>query len=284
MDINFNELEQILGAWGPLAILVLLILPLGEDLIIIPAGVLIGHGTLDFWQTFLFAYVGSFISDAMWYVICYRYGTPLLHKRWFKRLAHPRGLLQAKHQIEKRGAWLIVTARFVPGSRTTTMVVSGLMHLPWWKFVLAEGVCLLVTVPMQLGLGFLIAKGIGTTEGIGKILAVVGVVIGLMVIGFFVKIFMAHRRSNQRAPRAKTAWLKKFRVPRIRASRRGTADGTLTTSAPNDHSPSGSSSPAAKPATITEPAPPASRTSPAPSAPLSPSARPRAGGSLPARK
>src|SRR3954463_2501622 len=164
MDFSslFHDPDALMNSYGPLAVLVLLILPLGEDLIIIPAGFLIGQGHLNWFWTFVCAYTGSFISDGMWYVACYRFGAPLLHRKWFKRLAHPRLLLQAKHQIEKRGAWLIVTARFVPGSRTSAMIVSGLMHMPFWKFAIAEGSCLLVTVAMQLGMGYLIARGVGS--------------------------------------------------------------------------------------------------------------------------
>lgn len=203
--------------YGPLAVLVLLLLPLGEDLIIIPAGFLIGQGHLPFMATWICAYIGSFISDAIWYVVAYRYGTPLLHKKWFKRLAHPRRMLQAKHQIEKRGAWLIVTARFIPGSRTTTMIVSGLMHLPFWKFALAEGICLLFTVTMQLGLGFLIARHvIGDTSHAGKVMAVVGMVVVIVTAGFVANWYAAHRRRKTTAPRAKAKWLRKFRVPRLR--------------------------------------------------------------------
>ena len=221
MDLSFlNDSEAVnalINAYGPLAVLVLLVMPLmGEDIIIIPAGFLIGQGHLPFWPTFVCAYIGAFISDAMWYFLCYYYGTPLLHKKWFKRMAHPRRMLQAKHQIEKRGAWLIVTARFVPGSRTTAMIVSGLMHMPFWKFAIAEGLCLLATVPMQLGAGYLISHGIGTMGTAGKVFTVLGVVVVIIVGGFIVTWILQHRRSNERAPRSRASWLRRFRPHMVR--------------------------------------------------------------------
>ena len=223
MDFSFlNDsaaVNELLNAYGPLAVLILLVMPLmGEDIIIIPAGFLIGQGHLPFWPTFMYAYLGAFISDAMWFVLCYRYGTPLLHKKWFKRMAHPRRMLQAKHQIEKRGAWLIVTARFVPGSRTTTVIVAGLMHMPVWKFVLAEAVCLLITVPMQLGMGYLISHGVGTMGTAGKILTIVGVIVALTVGAFVLNRIVQHNRSKERAPRSKAAWFRMFKskIPRLK--------------------------------------------------------------------
>ena len=216
-DIHIDQrVLDAVNKYGPFAVLFLLVMPLmGEDIIIIPAGFLIGQGHLPWWSTFFCAWLGAFFSDGLWYFICYRYGTPLLHKKWFKRLAHPRRLLQAKHQIEKRGAWLIVTARFVPGSRTSTMIVAGLMHMPIWKYVLANGLLLLATVAMQLGFGWLIAHHIvGSTNMAGKIMAIVGLIIALMGAALVLNWWSAQRRSEQRAPRSKVTWLKRFRPPR----------------------------------------------------------------------
>jgi len=212
-DLSFiHDPSALINNFGPIAVLILLILPfLGEDLIIIPAGFLIGQGHLNVWETFLCAYVGALISDAMWYFACYHYGTRLLHKKWFKRLAHPRRLLQAKHQIEKRGAWLIITARFVPGSRTSAMIASGLLHMPMWKFAVAECACLLVTVPLQLGLGFLIARGVGSTGMAGQIMTILGVMVGLMCGAVLWSWISQHRKSRAPAPRSKAAWLRHFR-------------------------------------------------------------------------
>lgn len=215
MDLSiFNNTEALINSYGPLAVLLLLLLPLGEEVIIIPAGFLIGQGHLGAWSTFVCAYIGAFISDGIWFFVCRRYGSPILHYRWFKRIAHPRRLLQAKHQIEKRGAWLIVTARFVPGTRTSVMIASGLLHMPIWKFILAESTMLLITVPMQLGLGWLIAHHIGTQSTAAKIMTILGVIVAIVLIAVGWQWFLQHRRSGARAPRSRAAWLRRFRPKR----------------------------------------------------------------------
>jgi len=229
MNIDPRVLEAV-NTYGPLAVLFLLVMPLmGEDIIIIPAGFLVGQGHLPWWSTFFCAWLGAFISDGMWYFACYRYGTPLLHKRWFKRLAHPRRLLQAKHQIEQRGAWLIVTARFVPGSRTSTMIVAGLMHMAPWKYVLINGALLLATVFMQLGFGWLVAQHVvGSASMLGKLMAVAAIIVVLLAGAMVFNWWSAHRRTRQRAPRSKVTWLKRFRPPRPRRA----AIKKLSTDAP----------------------------------------------------
>lgn len=215
MDLSiFNDTQALIETYGPLAVLLLLLLPLGEEIIIVPAGFLIGQGHLAAGQTFLCAYVGAFCSDAIWYFVCRRYGSPILHVRWFKRIAHPRRLLQAKHQIEKRGAWLIVTARFVPGTRTSVMIASGLLHLPVWKFVLAECSMLLITIPLQLGLGWLIAHQIGSQSTAGVVMTIIAVVVVIMLSAFLWQWIVQHRRSGAPTPRSRASWLRRFRTKR----------------------------------------------------------------------
>ena len=97
MDI---DVLLILHDFGPVAVLLLLMLsgfgvPLGEDFIIIPAGVLVATDVLPYWPTALFAYVGVVGADMLWYGLVHRYGSLLLHKRWIRRMIHPRRLLQA---------------------------------------------------------------------------------------------------------------------------------------------------------------------------------------------
>ena len=107
-------------------------IPIAEDIVIIPAGVLIGEQMLgsDIWlPTLICAIIGVATADMLWFTWCSRFGTRLLHQRFFRRLLHPKRLLQAKHQIDRRGVWFIVAARFIPGSRTPAITVAGLMHL-----------------------------------------------------------------------------------------------------------------------------------------------------------
>jgi membrane protein DedA with SNARE-associated domain len=212
---------NLLGNYGPLAVFLLLMLtgigiPLGEDLIIIPAGILVGSGTLHPWTTAIAAYAGVLISDCMWYALCSLYGARLLQSRWFRRTLHPRRLLEVKHHVEQRGAWVVLMARFIPGSRTPAITAAGVLHLPFWKFVAATAAACLVTVPLQLGLGYLIAQGIGTRETADLVSAIIGVVILILAILLGLAWWRQYRAQRQGRPRAKAAWLRRFRPRGIR--------------------------------------------------------------------
>jgi membrane-associated protein len=108
-----------LSVYGPWLVFGLLLLsgigiPLGEEMVTIPAGVLIAQGRLEYLPIVIAGYCGIVIADLMWFHICRTLGTRLLHLRWSKRLFHPRRILQAKHQLDHRGIWVIVMARFIP--------------------------------------------------------------------------------------------------------------------------------------------------------------------------
>jgi membrane protein DedA with SNARE-associated domain len=216
--------DNLLGTYGPFAVFLLLMLtgigiPLGEDLIIIPAGILLGFGELHpLWLTAICAYLGVILSDCMWFGLCWWYGTRLLHKRWFKRAVHPRRLLEVKHQIERRGMWVIVMARFIPGSRTPAITAAGVLHLSFLKFGLATATACLVTVPLQLALGYFIAKGIGSQKGADHIQWVIAVMVGILAVLMGLNWWRQIRTHRRRPPRAKAAWLRRFRPVRRRAS------------------------------------------------------------------
>lgn len=223
---------QNLDVYGPVSVFLLLMLSgiglsVSEDLIIIPAGVLVGGGKLGFWPTLAAAYFGVVLSDCLWFSICYRYGTPLLHQRWLKRMIHPRRLLEAKHEMEQRGAWVIVFSRFIPGSRTTTITVAGLLHMPFWKFAAVTAACVCLTSPLQLGAGMLIAHGTGSYELTEQIQTIVGVIMLVIAVTLLINFFHRRRKKKARAPRAKVRWLKRFRVPRPRRFRKNSSDSDV---------------------------------------------------------
>lgn len=210
-------ITQFLDSYGPLAVFLLLMLsaigiPLGEDVITIPAGVFVATGHLHFWPTLTAAYIGTTAADIIWFWLCSRLGTPLLHKRFFKRLVHPRRLLEVKHQFDRRGTWIVVAARFIPSSRTTTITVAGIVHMPIWKFMVATCACVLITAPLQIGLGYLIGMGIGSESAAEVFLRLLGLMTLLIVGLAILRILMSHRRSSDdRPPRAPARWLRRFR-------------------------------------------------------------------------
>lgn len=208
--------REFLQDYGVLAVFALLMLSgvgiaLGEEMVTIPAGVFIATGDLRFWPTLLAAYVAIVAADAMWFGICRHFGTRLLRMPWLRRLVHPRRLLQVKHQLDRRGVWLIVMARFIPSSRSSVITVSGVMHSPFPPFIAATAACVAITVPLQLGLGYLIGQGIGDRPLADLLISLVGILALIVAVTMVVSWWSRHRASKRRPPRAKAAWLRRLR-------------------------------------------------------------------------
>ena len=188
-------------------------LHLSEDLILIPAGWLAAHDMKMFVHFWIWAYLGIVVGDGLWFFMCSTFGTRFLHSKWFKRVLHPRRLLEVKHQIDERGSLVLIAARFIPGTRTPVITMCGLMHMAWWKFLLVELSCVVVTVPLQMLVGVMgarAARQAGVTNITHQALVGVAFTLGFVVLMYFVHLWFAARKSKKRAPRAPARWLKLY--------------------------------------------------------------------------
>ncbi len=208
--------------YGPIAIFAAFVisgigLHLSEDFILVPAGIFayeqyVQTGSWSwFVQASFAAWLGIVVGDAGWIWICRHFGGKLLGWRTFRKLIGPRTLLEVKYEMDRRGAWALLIARFIPGARTPMVTMSGVMQLSWWKILAVEAAGVLVTAPLQMGIGVGVAKIGSQFESaahrwilyIGATLAVVG----LMAVAH---VAISRRRGKHRPPRAPMQWLSGF--------------------------------------------------------------------------
>jgi|TARA_B110000116_G_scaffold271593_1_gene292814 membrane protein DedA with SNARE-associated domain len=203
--------------WVPWLVFGLLLLsgvgiPLGEDIIIIPAGMLLQQSEqLLIWPMLIAVYAGVVCGDLLWFTVCSKLGTRLVNRKWFKRIAHPKRLLQLKYQFDIRGVWVIVLARFIPASRTTTIAAAGLMHMKFWKFAVATMLCCLITAPAQLFAGWWIAASFDSSKStVELVVRLLGLVMVVLALALTYRLWSRHRKSGERIPRARASWLQHF--------------------------------------------------------------------------
>jgi membrane-associated protein len=219
---TLREWGSKLVEYGPIAIFVAFVisgigLHLSEDFILVPAGIFayeqyVQTGSWSwFVQASFAAWLGIVMGDAGWIWLCRHFGGKLLGWRTFRKLIGPRTLLEVKYEMDRRGAWALLIARFIPGARTPMVTMSGVMQLSWWKILAVEAAGVLITAPLQMGIGVGVAKIGSQFESaahrwilyIGATLAVVG----LMAVAH---IAISRRRSAHRPPRAPVQWLTGF--------------------------------------------------------------------------
>ena len=216
IDPTTGRVGSFIGNYGPWAMIVLLLasgfgIPIGEEVVNIPAGIFVGQGELAPAPAYLAAYLGVLGGDYIWFGICRLLGKSLLHRKWFKRLVHPRRLLQVKHKFDRRGGWVLVVARFIPGTRTPALTIAGIMHMPWRSFTMIELMLCAVTTSMQVTIGVMIGKqiaGQSLQTTIFTALAAVAVILSLSAVATWL---INRRKKSGPSPRERVAWLRRFK-------------------------------------------------------------------------
>jgi membrane protein DedA with SNARE-associated domain len=158
---------------------VLPVLP--SETIVIAAAVLAAQDHLNIILVVIAAAVGALAGDNTAYAVG-QSGLRRLADRLMSSKKNRRRLEWARAQLEQRGTWIIIVARFIPGGRTATTYVAGTVGMPWRsRFLPADAVAAALWALYSAALGYfggaafennfwlplLIAAGASTLVGIG---------------------------------------------------------------------------------------------------------------------
>ena len=103
-----------------------------SETLVITGGVLASSGDLNLPLVILCASAGAILGDNISYGIGTLVGERTV-KRWFRGEKSKRTFEWAERQLETRGGYLIVIARFIPGGRTAVTFSSGYVHAMRWR-------------------------------------------------------------------------------------------------------------------------------------------------------
>jgi membrane-associated protein len=119
----------------------------------IAAGVLAGAGDLSIAFVIAAAATGAFIGDNSSYAVGRTAGQtatrPLFRGAKGRARRH-----WAERTLDRRGGYLIVVARFIPGGRTATLT-AGVTRMRWPRFVGFAGLAAVLWASFAAGLGYL---------------------------------------------------------------------------------------------------------------------------------
>jgi membrane protein DedA with SNARE-associated domain len=144
-----------------------------SETIVITGGVLAGSNDLSLPLVILAAAAGAVVGDN----ISYGLGTLLGErtvKRWFRGERPHRAFEWAERQLEVRGGYLIIIARFIPGGRTAVTFASGYVHaMKWRRFIFWDVIAGLIWATYAALLGYIGGKQFEQQPWKGLILAFV---------------------------------------------------------------------------------------------------------------
>ncbi|MCD8204237.1 MAG: alpha/beta fold hydrolase, partial [Coprobacillus sp.] len=124
-----------------------------EDPTCLATGLLVAQGLVDFFPATLACLLGIFIGDLSLYMIGRCLGRPILRKPPLKWFVSEQQIDEMSERFSKnpRGLAIIVSSRFIPGSRVPTFIAAGIMKLNWHKlFILFFVAAALWTPPLIL--------------------------------------------------------------------------------------------------------------------------------------
>jgi membrane protein DedA with SNARE-associated domain len=149
-------------------------LPMPEDVVLVTGGVLawmasdleavtvttmLHHPGLH--VMVLFGLGGILVGDSVIFWAGRKLGMRVAEIRPLRRIITPARLAEAEKMIRRRGNLVVMIARFLPGLRAPTYFTVGHSKLPFWEFLLFDGVAAAVSAPLWVCLGFYFGSNIG---------------------------------------------------------------------------------------------------------------------------
>jgi membrane protein DedA with SNARE-associated domain len=180
-------------------------LPLPEDVVLVTGGVLAWLASpLEvatfrgmFHDTGLLTMIaaglaGILAGDSVIFVAGRKFGARVAEIRPLRRIITPQKMEQVEKLIRRRGNVVVMVARFLPGLRAPTYFTVGHARLPYWEFLLFDGVAALISAPLWVCLGFYFGSNIEEAGRAAKhfghyILAAVLVVVAGLAIRWWQK-------------------------------------------------------------------------------------------------
>jgi membrane-associated protein len=203
--LDFNQISDwVSGAWWsyPLIFSVSCVdafFPLvPSETVVVIGGNLASSGDLSLPLVILAAAAGAVLGDNISYGIGTLLGERTV-KRWFRSEKWRSRLEWAERALDRRGAYIILIGRFIPGGRTAVTFSAGYVHaFPWRRFIVYDVAAGITWATYAALLGYFGGKTFENHPWWGLLLALGGA----MAVGFSVELgrrLWARRRSARAA-------------------------------------------------------------------------------------
>lgn len=186
-------------------------LPLPEEIVMLAGGYVCAkypeHAQLPWMMVWCAG--GILVGDVLPYLLGRVFGVRLLRLRWMRYMVTKQRLASFDRWFRRRGDWVILIARFIPGLRVVAFFTAGTMKMAWQRFLCLDGLGIVLMVPLLTWLGFhsvgVIEQAIATVKKVetGILWACAG---GAVLAGAW--LWLRRRRRNlARQSRPKEAFV-----------------------------------------------------------------------------
>jgi membrane protein DedA with SNARE-associated domain len=167
-------------------------MPIPEEAAIVVAGVLSSQQQLH-WPTALVVCLGgAIVGDSFMYAIGYRWGHGIFtsHPR-FAKLFASENEQQFQKAVEAHALKVMLLARFLVGIRAPVYVMTGVVRLPFRRFLLYDVISASLVVGVVFGLSYVFGEQVAGWVRHAEIRATI--IIGLVIIAAVAILYYRHR-------------------------------------------------------------------------------------------
>lgn len=151
-----------------------------ETAIVALASIAAKTGHPNIWLLILGASAGAIMGDNIAYFLGRKLGTTRFN--WMRRPRGARAFAWAGKELEKRGAILIFTARYIPVGRIAVNFTAGATWFPWRRFVLLDSIAVVTWAGYSVAVGTFAGRWVHDNPLLGVGIAITfAVVIGFVV-------------------------------------------------------------------------------------------------------
>jgi membrane protein DedA with SNARE-associated domain len=131
-------------------------MPIPEEAAIVIAGVLCSQHQLQWYYAFPACLLGAVVGDSFMYAIGHRWGHSIftLHPR-FAKLFATENEQQFQKAVEAHALKVMLVARFLVGIRAPVYLMTGVVRLPFRRFLLYDIISASLVVGAVFGLSYL---------------------------------------------------------------------------------------------------------------------------------
>ena len=178
--------------------------PLPEDIVFISGAILAQRGITDLRVTALTLASGVFVGDTVLFFLARRIGPAIYERKFIKRVMPPARREWFEDKMRRYGMLVVFFARHVAGLRGAIFAVSAIHGISYGRFIVADMLALLVSLPLFMALGWYFSTSIDTAvshAATAEQWVMIAIVSGLALLAVLhgVRLYLKRRRELRTA-------------------------------------------------------------------------------------
>jgi membrane protein DedA with SNARE-associated domain len=201
-----HSLQPTLDHYGYLAVGGLLFLedfgvPVPGETALILGAVYAGTGRLNIWLVALIGFLAAVLGDNVGFAIGHFGGRPLIERYGKYILLTPERYAKVTDFFERKGATIIIVARFIEGLRQANGIVAGSTGMHWARFLVFNMIGAALWVGVWTSVGYFSGNNIDSIYNtVTKYTVYFGIAFGILVVGYIAwRVRKARRERAERA-------------------------------------------------------------------------------------